>query len=214
MTLECPDAGDARQLRTRIGTRSQTDEACLHLIAAIGLDDPAQGAFIPANLGHLGLEAGLLVEAEMTTNRTGIFRDFRSLRIFFGWYVADLLQQRQVHIGLHVARCARIAIPVPDSAEIGTPLYHANLLDACFAQATGGQQPGKSAAHDNHIHLVPDRRAGKTRNAVGIILKMGKLVLNCDILRVAVWPQSFLALLIITLAQHIGLNAQQQRSTV
>ena len=63
-----------------------------------------------------------------------------------------------------------------------------------------GEQPAEAATDDDHVHLVEQRRAGEARLDVGVVQVVGKLVLDLDVLPVAVGTEAPIALLAEMLA--------------
>ncbi len=116
-------------------------------------------------------------------------------------HVADLLEQRQVGVGLDVAGDARVAVPVPGAAEVRGRVDDADVLDAGLAQPRAGQQPPEAAADHQHLDLVEERLALEAGLRVGVVEEVGELALDLDVLLVAVLAQALVALLAVLLAQ-------------
>ena len=208
MALEALDARNAGQLGPVQRTVRLDDEAGLHRVAAIGADDPARRGLVPVEAGDFGLEAGVAVEIEVPADGAAMLEDLGRGRVFGGRHEADLLQQRQVDVTLHVAGGAGIAVPVPGAAEIAALLDDAHRLDAGLAQPRPGEQAAEAAADHHHIDLVGQRRAGETRLDIGVFEIMGERPGDLDILLVGVVAQALVALGAILRLQRIGVEAE------
>src|SRR5215469_15874804 len=119
-------AGNTRKFRTVERAIRHHDEARLHPVAAVGGDDPAPDGFVPAHLSDFGLKADIAIEIELLADRAAVLQDLRSARIFLDRHVADLFEQRQINIGLDIARRARIAVPIPGAAKVAALLDQAD----------------------------------------------------------------------------------------
>ena len=87
---------------------------------------------------------------------------------------------------------ARVAVPVPGAAEVAALLDDADV-DAGFLQAGAGDQSGEPASDEGGRDVVGLRRPlddGRVR----IFEVVGELVLELDVLRVAVRPQPLVPL--------------------
>src|SRR6476661_9141052 len=65
VTLELVDAGDARQFRATQRPVGHRNVLRLEAVAAIGADDPALIALVPAHLGDRSLKQRVVVQAEV-----------------------------------------------------------------------------------------------------------------------------------------------------
>ena len=205
VALERLDAGDARQLRPVQRPVRHHDEPRAHRVAAVGRDDPATVGVVPAQLGDLGLEAGVAIEVEVLADRPAVGEDLRRLGVLLLRDVADLLEQRQVDVRLDVARRARVAVPVPRAAEVAALLDDADVVDAGLAQTRAGEQPAEPAADDQDLDLVVQRLAFE-RLDVRVVDVARELARDLDVLLVAVVAQALVALLAVLLAQGIGIE--------
>src|SRR5690606_5769240 len=96
VTLEAVDAGNPGELRPRDrGEVAQYDEPRPHGIAAIGANDPAAVGFIPAQLGHPGLEADVAVEIELAGDALAMLAYLMPFGEASARHEAGLFEQRQ-----------------------------------------------------------------------------------------------------------------------
>src|SRR6202000_1091662 len=77
--------------------------------------------------------------------------------------VVQLLEQGKVDVRLDIAHEAGITVPIPSAPEIPTVLTHADIREPGFAQAGTGQEAAKTAARDNHLHMIIDGGACNIR---------------------------------------------------
>src|SRR5215472_5673287 len=124
------------------------------MVATIGADVPHLFGSIPYRRGDGGLENGKVVKIVLFGDQLTVSKNLRSLGIVARGHVAGLVEARQVIVGHDVAGRSRIAVPVPGTADVATPLDNTDALDAIFAQARRGQQGGKAAADKKAFHCV------------------------------------------------------------
>ena len=79
--------------------------------------------------------------------------DLRLEHVLHGGDRADLFEERQVDVRLHVARRARVAVPVPGAPEVTAALEDEEVVDALLRQARRGEHPGEPATDDHDIGL-------------------------------------------------------------
>jgi hypothetical protein len=94
------------------------------------------------------LGQGLEVVADLVAERVAVLR-----------YAVELLQHREVDVGLDVAHHPRVAVPVPRPADAAGMVDDPYALHAGLAQVGAGQHPGDAAAHDDDVDLLDDRLA-------------------------------------------------------
>jgi hypothetical protein len=68
--------------------------------------------------------------------------------------ISQLFKHRQIKRSLRIARCARIAVPIPYAAEIGASLQDADTCDTRLAQIGAEQQGAQPTADDEHVDLI------------------------------------------------------------
>ena len=173
VSAESLDSRHAGELRATGGAAAQPQEAGAQHVAPVGCGDPAQLVLVPHRLDDPGLEQRPLVQAEVAANPLRMLQQFRALGVLLPWDVPGLFEQRQVAVRLGVACQARIAVPVPGSAEVGAPLDDAQILGrhTVFAQGTPGKHAGDAAADDQRLEVPADRLAGAVagRPGVGVV---------------------------------------------
>ena len=103
---------------------------------------------VPRDGRDLGREAGALVQVEVPGDATAVLEDLRCAGVLLARDVAGLLQQREVDVGLDVALCARVPVPVPGAAEVAALLDDAKVVDARLPEPGAGDQAGEAAADD------------------------------------------------------------------
>src|SRR3546814_8618863 len=84
---------------------------------------------------------------------------------FPGRHIAGLFEQRHVATGIVVALDARIAVPVPDAAEVAGMIDVAKRADAGIAQMNAGHDAGEAGAEDRDVEVLMDRRARLDRKS-------------------------------------------------
>ena len=110
-------------------------------------------AFVEARLGDAGVEQRSAVQVEGPTEGLAVREDLRLEHVLHGRDRADLFEERQVDVGLHVARGTRIAVPVPGAPEVAAALEDEEVVDALLRQARRGEHPGEPATDDHDIGL-------------------------------------------------------------
>src|SRR5215831_13958115 len=106
----------AGQLRYVQRAGSHRYELSRELIPAVGPYDPTRPGVVPRQIRHLGVEQGVVVQAELLADALAVFEDLWPVNVLLARHVAGLLQQRQVDHGRGVALGARVAVPVPGAA--------------------------------------------------------------------------------------------------
>ena len=135
--------------------------------------------------------------------------DLGCLGVFFGGDVAQLLEHRHVDVGFDVAGRPRITVPIPGAAKIAALLDDAQPLDAGFAQAARGEQAAETAADDQDVGLLDDRRAGEVRIGPGIDVVIGEAARQFGILVRSVGPPALVAFGRISRFQCCDINFLQ-----
>ena len=153
MAGEGLDAGDARQLRLPVVTGGQDDEPGAQFVAAVGREDPSRRRFVEASVGDAGVEQRSAIQVEGPTEGLAVGEDLRLEHVLHGGDRADLFEERQVDVRLHVARSTRVAVPVPGAPEVTAALEDEEVVDALLRQARRGEHPGEPATDDHDIGL-------------------------------------------------------------
>ena len=97
VALEVLDARDARQLGHVQRAGAHAEELGGELVAAVGADDPARAVVVPLEVGDLGVEQRVVVEAELLPDALAVLEDLGRVRVLLGRHVPGLLEQRHVH---------------------------------------------------------------------------------------------------------------------
>ena len=126
--------------------------------------------------------------------------------IFFARYITQLLQHGKVGIGLDITGETGVTIPVPGAAKIGGRIDDADIVYTCLPQPRAGQQATETAPDDQNLHLVSQRLSLKPRIGIGVIQKMCKALLDCNVLLIALHTQPFIAFTTVLVAQRIGIK--------
>jgi hypothetical protein len=155
-----------------------------------------------------GLEADVAVQIELAGDRLAVVEDLAAVGVLLLRHVADLLEERQVGVGLDVAGDARVAVPVPGASEVRRRVDDADVFDAGLAQPCPGQEAPEAAPDHQHLDLVEERRALEAGLRVRIVEEVGELALDLDVLLVAVLAQAPVALLAVPLAQRRRVEAE------
>ena len=160
----------------------------------------------PTDLMHVGLQARIAIQIVVLGDALAMRKDLGSLGVFVRGDVAELFQQRDVHIGLDVAGDPRIAIPVPGAAHVGRPVDQPHTVDTELAQPRSRQQPAEAGADDRHVDLVGQRLARECPVHPGVLGEPGELTRDLDVLRDAVGAQSPCSLFGVLLPQRIDVE--------
>src|SRR5205085_2256583 len=133
MALEALDPRDPRKLgAAEHQAGGEHDELRTDLIAAVGRHRPALTLFLPPQLGYPGLEQRVLVQVEVTPHLAGVLPDLVRAGVPLSRHVAEVLEQRQINVGLDVTTRARITVPVPHPAEVTSVLDDREIRVPCF----------------------------------------------------------------------------------
>ena len=174
------------------------------LVAAVGRDDPARRCLVPLELGDLGGEQRVVVEAELSGDAPAVLEDLRAVHVLLGRHVPGLFEQRQVDHRRRVALRAGVAVPVPGAAEVAALLDDADV-DAGLLQPGPDHQAGEAAADERHGPVVgPWRPFGPWR--VRIVEVVRELLGELEVLVVAVRAQPLVPLCGVLAPQRFGVN--------
>ena len=156
---EALDTGDRG--KPRLVQRAEGEHHMLapQVIAAVGLHAPAVRRAVPPHLGHGRVDQRVAVKVVMLRDRAGVTQDLRAGRVLLPRDVTKLLEQRHVDIGLHVAPHTRVAVPIPDAADVTGGVDEPDPAQPCLAQPGGAHQPAKSGPDDEHVCLIDHRLA-------------------------------------------------------
>ena len=121
----------------------------------------------PREVGHLGVEQRVVVEAELRADALALLEDLRRMRVLLGRHVTGLFEQRHVHHRRGVALRAGIAVPVPGAAEVAALLDDAHVGDARLDQPRAGDEPGEPAADERERDVIASSAARSTNGVYG-----------------------------------------------
>ncbi len=77
----------------------------------------------------VGLQARVAIQVVVLGDALTVREDLGALGVFIRGDVAELLQQRDIDIGLDVAGDPRIPIPVPRAAHVGRSVDQPHAVD-------------------------------------------------------------------------------------
>jgi hypothetical protein len=199
------DARDAGQLGNMQRTGAEADELRGEDVAAVCAHGPTRPATVPGQALDLGVEQGVVVEAEMPADAPAVRQDLRRMRVLLGRPMAGLLEQRHVDHGRGVTLRAGVTVPVPGAAEITALLDDAHVLHAGLDQARSGHQPGESAADEGEGDVI-GLRSARLDWRVGIV-EVAREQAGClDILSIAVGTQTLVAFLAVLAPQCVAVD--------
>ena len=155
---------------------------------------------------HVGLQAGVAIQVVVLGDAPAVREDLGALGVFLAGDVAELLQQRDVHIGLDVAGDPRIPIPIPGAAHVGGSVDQPHAFDTELTQPRSGQQSTESGADDGHVDLVGQRFAREFPVDPGVLGEPGELARDLHVLRDPVGAQSPCPLVGVLLPQRIDVE--------
>ena len=124
----------------------------------------------------------------MLGDASAVREDLVALGVLLGRDVAQLLQQRHVHVRLDVTRDARVPVPVPGAAHVGGLVDQPDALHAELPQPGTGQQSAEPGADDRDIDLVGQRGAGEMRVTPGVFGESSERPGDLDVLCDSVGP--------------------------
>ena len=175
--------GNAGELRPVQGAVAHHEESGRHPVAPVRRDGPAQAVVVPRNGGDLGREARALVQVEVPGDAAAVFEDLRRPGVLLAGDVGGLLQEREVHVGLDVALCSRVPVPVPGAAEVAALLNDAKVVDPGLREPCAGDQAGEPAADDRDGDVVGQWGA-VDRLRVGVVEVVREWPRHLDVLGV------------------------------
>ena len=163
------------------------------LVAAIRAHDPTGVAVIPLELGDLGVEQRVVVEAVLLADAATVLEDLGRVRVLLRRHVPGLFEQRHVDERRGVALRAGIAVPVPGTAEVAGLVDDADVVDPGFLDPRARHQAREPAADERERDVVAQRLALDDRH-VRVVEVVTELVGQLDVLVVAVGSQPLVAL--------------------
>ncbi|MCY1501190.1 hypothetical protein D9M68_352570 [compost metagenome] len=137
------------------------------------LEVPQLRALVPAQLGDLGAQQGLVLQAVFLPAAFQVALDFRLL----GEHPRPLrvrLEGEGIQVRLHVAAAARVVVDPPGAADAGFLLDQQEIVLALLFQADGHAEAGKAAADDGDLAM-----AGRGDGGCGGIHRPSSCYLYC-----------------------------------
>jgi hypothetical protein len=195
------DAGDPRQLGHVQRSGAGRDELGRELISPVGPHDPALLVRVPLQVSDLSVEERVVGQPVLLGDPLAVLEDLRGVHVPFRRHVPGLLQQRHVDHRGGVALRARVAVPVPGTAEAAALLHDPHILDARFPQPCAGHQPGEPAADEGEGDVVAFGLALGQR-CVRVAEQVRELPGQLEVLVIAVGPQPLGPLAGVALAQR------------
>ena len=165
--MEGVDARDVGELGDMERAGAHTDELRGEVVAPVGADAPHGGLVVPCELGDLGVEQGVVVQAELAADAPAVLEDLGRVGVLLGGHVSRLLEKREVDVRRGVALGARIAVPVPRPAEVAGPVDDPHVVHARPADAGARDEAGEPAADEGEGHVIGARLAWFDRH-VGV----------------------------------------------
>ena len=210
VTPELLDARDARELGPVQRAVPHDQETSRQAVAPVRVDGPASARRVPRNRRDLGGQARALVELEVLGNAAAVLEDLGGSDVLLARDIGGLLEEREVDVGLDVALCPRVPVPVPGAAEVAALLNDAEVVDARLPEPGAGDEAGETAADDDHGDVV-DERPTRYRVRVGVVQIRRERSGHLDVLGVPIRPDPLVALHAVLLAQRIRTEVRGRR---
>ena len=208
VTAEALDPGDPGQLRhDAAGPVPMPTNWAVKLVTPVrGHDDQRGTVVVPLQPRDLGVEQGVVVEAELLPDPLGVLEDLRGMGVLLGRHVPGLLEQRHVDHRRGVALRARIPVPVPGPAEVAALLDDPDVLDAGFPQPGPGDQAGEPTADEGNGDVVGLRLPARHPVCRGPPRSARTRPVSRQVLVVAVRAEALVPLLARTCARSASLS--------
>ena len=155
-------------------------------VPPVGLHHPAAVVLVPGRRLDTGVEQRLAGEVVLLGDGLEVGEDLAAGRVPVPRHVAELLQHRQVDVGLDVAHDPRVAVPVPGPADAAGLVDDADALDPDLTQAGRGDDAGDAATDDDDVGIVLDRfPLGHRGEGIGEVAGEALVVEDVDDVRAA-----------------------------
>jgi len=154
VTTEALDPGDPGELRHMQGPGAHADELGGEVVTPVRGHAPGGTVVEPLQPRDLGVEQGVVVEAELLPDPLGVLEDLGGMGVLLGRHVPGLLEERHVDHRRGVALRARIPVPVPGPSEVTALFDDPDVLDAGFPQPGPGDQAGEPTADEGKGDVV------------------------------------------------------------
>ena len=162
---------------------------------------------VPLEVGDLGVEQRVVVEAELLADALAVLEDLGRVRVLLDRHVPGLFEQRHVDERRRVALRAGVAVPVPGAAEVAALLDDAHVVDARPPSSRAPvTSPAKPPPMNATVTWSVQRLALDDRRVrvVEVVRRAGPS--SSEVLLVAVGPQALVALLARTSACSASLS--------
>ena len=90
---------------------------------------------VPGHPGDFGLEKRPVIKSIVVAESLAVVEYFPGVGVLLPGDVADLLEERQVDVGLDVALGSRVPVPVPGATEIASLFDDPQVLNAGLAES-------------------------------------------------------------------------------
>ena len=175
--LHAVDVGQLQQVQDPHGEHVP---AAVDLVAAVRVDAPPRQLVMPFGAQNPRVEEGVVVEVEPVGDRLEVTQDLLTGRVAPCGDVVELLEHRQVDVGLDVAHHAGVAIPVPGSSHATGLIDDADALHTGLAELDAGEDSCDPAADDHDVDVVDDRVAlGHRRERV--VAVVGEMLVGAQV---------------------------------
>ena len=206
---EAFDAGDCWKAHALEYAGGDHDEACADSVTLARCDEPAARRLIPRQRFDERLQQRFVIKPKALRDRACIGEDLRPARIFERRDVAHVFEHWHVDIGFDVARSARVAVPVPDAAEVAGLVDDDEVRDAAVGQFRRRLQAPEPRADDGDLNVANDGRALRRVVSIGIIQIAGEFSLGSHILPDPCRRESLVALGPVAI-QEIALTSHRR----
>ena len=109
---------------------AEANVASPHFITMVGLNQPSFFVLEPAELCHPSLKDRVFVKPEVLPNALRVFIDFWCEGITKFGHIARLLEEREIAVGLNVALCTRVTIPIPSPTKVSATFNNPDPFNA------------------------------------------------------------------------------------
>ena len=164
-----------------------------------------ESVVVPLEIRHLGMEERVVVEVVLFPDALAVLEDLGRVRVLLRRHVPGLFEQRHVDERRGVALRAGVAVPVPRAAEVAGLVDDADVVDAGFLQTGAGDEAGEAAADERDGDVIAQGCTLDDRD-VGVDEVVPELVLQLDVLVVAVGSQPLGSLLGVLLLERVDVD--------
>ena len=130
----------------------------------------------------------------MPADGAAVLENLWCVGVLFLRHVAELFEQRQIDIGLHITLRAGVAVPVPGAAKVAAFLNNADIFDAGLAKPRACQQAAEAATDDQCVDGFVDGVPLKSRFHIRVVDVARQIPGDFDVLVVAVLADALVTL--------------------